>query len=126
MAKALPYLQNVSKDVMLLQSAWSKVLNPFFLQALSSPITLSKIQLVQGVNTVTHGLGYALTGWQIIRKRIWQSSGTITTYDVMDEQDQNYLASPPVQANPTPQSTLILYCTQGTATNPVVVDLLVF
>ena len=126
MAQGLPFLQNVSKDVMLLQQGWYKVLNPFFRQSLSSPVILQKISLISGVNTVQHGLGYPLTGWQIIRKRAWQSAGTVTSYDIMDEQDPNLLASPVIQGNSTPQNTLILFCTQGTSTNPVVVDLMVF
>ena len=123
---ALPFVNFASKDVMLLQTNWFKILNPFFSQSLSKPTILQKVSLISGVNTVTHGLGRPLTGWWIIRKRVWQTGGTVTSYDVMDEQDQNFGASPPIQANSTPQNTLILFCTQGTASNPVVVDLEIF
>jgi hypothetical protein len=126
MAQGLPYFQGVSKDVQLLQSGWFKVLNPFFKQSISAPVILTQQKLVSGVNTISHGLGYPLTGWQIIRKRIWETGGVITSYDVMDEQDQDLLVSPKVLANSTPQNTLILFCTQGTASNPVVIDLAVF
>ena len=123
---ALPFVNVQNKDVMLLQTNWYKILNPFFSQSLSKPVILQKISLIRGSNTVTHGLGYPLTGWQIIRKRVWQSSGTITSYDVMDEQDANLNASPIVQGNSTPSNTLILFCTQGTTANPVVIDLEIF
>jgi hypothetical protein len=126
MAQGLPFLQNTSKDVQLLMSAWFKVLNPFFKQAISTPVILQKQSLTSGVNTIFHGLGYPLSGWQIVRKRAWQSSGTVTSYDIMDEQDPNPSASPQIPGNSTPQNNLLLFCTQGTTSNPVIVDILVF
>lgn len=122
----LPFVKVANKDVMSLQTLWYKIINPFFSTAQSQAVLLQNVSLVSGINTVTHGLGYPLTGWSIVRKRIWENAGTITSYDVMDEQNSNLNVTVPVSGNSTPQSTLILFCTQGTATNPVVVDLEVF
>lgn len=95
---------------------WAQSLNPILAFPPNSGVLLTRIALVSGSNAINHKLGQTLKGWAIVRKRLWITSGTVTTYDVTDTQDNN--------TNPT--QTLILYCTQGTASNPVLVDIEVF
>lgn len=100
---ALPNFQTSSKDVGLIQSTWSTILNPIIAQPFNSGVILKSVKLVSGSNTINHKLGRDLQGWVIIRQR-----ASATVYDTQD-------------SNTNPSLTLLL-----TASAPVTVDLLVF
>lgn len=113
---ALPIIKNENQDFQLMQSKWSSELNPLLANPMSVGHLLSSVPLVSGSNVVNHGLGSKLQGWMTVRRRQWLSSGTPTVYDVSDIQDSNGM----------PGLTLTLYCTQGTLSNPVLIDLWVY
>lgn len=113
---ALPLQQTSLHDLSLLQTKWKAALDPLLAAPQSSGHVIKSVKLVSGANVINHGLGQNLQGWYAVRRRQWKSSGTPTAYDVTDTQDSNQM----------PQLTLQLYCTQGTTTNPVIVDIYVF
>lgn len=87
----------------LLQTKWKSILDSFVSNpSLNSNILMAQ-SLVEGSNTINHGLGRKLIGWRMIRVR-----SSATFYDTQD-------------SNPRPQLTLLL-----TSSEAVVVDLEVF
>lgn len=100
----LPFFKSNDHSFSLLQTAWSKMINPIVGRIQNQSIILSKISLINGTNVVNHGLGKTLTGWKIIRLRT--PGGT-----VWDNQD----------SNSTPNTTLILISNAN-----IVVDIEVF
>jgi hypothetical protein len=113
---ALPLQQTTNADLSLLQTKWKAQLDPILALALLAGQVLPSQQLVSGTNAINHKLGRKLQGWYIVRRRQFKISGTATAYDIYDVQDNNQ----------TPQTTLKLTCSQGTPTNPVIVDIYVF
>lgn len=113
---SLPIIQTTDKNIQLLQTRWASFINPIITAAPNNNLILINVPLVNGTNTINHGLGRNLQGWYIVRRRQWLSSGTPTAYDIYDKQD----------SNTTPQLTLILTCNEGTKANPVLVNLVVF
>jgi hypothetical protein len=100
-----------------MQSKWKSILDPITANPVNNAKTLQRVSLISGqTNQVNHGLGKALQGWQISRRRQFTVTGTPTTYDIYDIQDTNQM----------PDLTLNLTCSQGTQANPVVVDLVVW
>lgn len=98
------------------QNQWPSVINPYLADPLNNISILQGVQLVSGNNYINHKLGKKLQGWIVVRKRQWLNSGTPTSYDITDIQSSNL----------NPNLTLLLYCTQGTTLNPVIVDMGVF
>jgi len=93
-----------NKDVNKLQKNIELTLTPIVANTtLDSKVLTGQSLSSAGINIINHGLGRALTGWHIIRKRGYA--------DVWDLQDSNLI----------PNLTLYLL-----ASNSVVVDLLVF
>ena len=113
---ALPLQQTEILPLSLLQTSWKAQLDPILALPILSGHVLKSQPLVNGANVINHKLGVALQGWYIVRKRQWKSSGTPTAYDIYDTQDGNQMS----------QLTLQLTCSQGTAANPVLVDIYVF
>lgn len=99
----LPQFQTTDRDLNLLQSRWTSILNPLLGNPSLQSQILPNVSLIMGVTVVNHKLGAALRGWRIIRLRAEAL--------VWDSQDSNQ----------TPQLTLIL-----NSSGPVVVDLEVF
>lgn len=100
---SLPLFQTSFKDLQLLQTNWSKQLNPVLAQPINQGTILTEVSLTTGDNTINTGLNRKLQGWIIIRQRALAS--------IYDKQDNNS----------TPSQTLILNSSAA-----VVVDLLVF
>lgn len=86
----LPNFQNNDRDFQLMQTAWSKQLNPLLKNPANNSIILKNVQLTSGLNSIDTKLGQKLTGWVIIRQR-----GAASIYDDQDN-------------NPNPQLTLWL------------------
>jgi len=95
---------------------WSGTLNPLLANLLTQGQLLQSVPLVSGSNPVNHKLQRKLIGWYVTRRRQFKVTGTPTAYDIYDTQDSNQ----------TPELTLTLTSSQGTSTNPVLVDLWVF
>jgi hypothetical protein len=100
---ALPIYKSDDNDLMLMQTAWAKQINPIIASPLNQGVLLKQVSLVAGDNTIDHRLGRDLQGWQIVRLR-----AAATIYD---KQDSNQLQS----------RTLVL-----NSSAPVIVDLYVF
>lgn len=113
---ALPIFKSDDVPFQMMQDRWAGELNPLLLVPIVSGLALQGIRLVSGSNTVNHTLGRKLQGWFLTRKRQWLSSGTPTVFDLTDTQD----------SNSKPDLTLLLYCTEGTSSNPALVDLWVY
>ncbi len=86
----LTRFQNTSRELMMLQTSWASMLDPWLLNPRSKTSVLKNVQLAVGPNQINHLLGRNLQGWSIVRQR-----GPASFYD---EQD----------SNPTPQLTLAL------------------
>lgn len=112
----LPIFQTQNKDITLLQNKWSSEINPMLKNPSLDSIILKSVPLVLGPNQVNHMLGRTLQGWRIVRRRLYTPGGGFVPYDIYDSQDENQ----------QPKLTLFLQCSQGTATEPVVVDIEVF
>ena len=100
---ALPIYKSDDNDLMLMQTAWAKQINPIISSPLNQGVLLKQISLIAGDNTIDHRLGRDLQGWQIVRLR--------ASAIIYDKQDSNQLQS----------RTLIL-----NSSAPVIVDLYVF
>lgn len=96
-------VQTDDRNINQLQNYLIQALRPITQNPETQGTILTEIQLATGSNTIQHGLGVPLQGWQIIRQR-----ASASIYDTQD-------------TNPTPQSTLLL-----TSSAPVSVDLYVF
>lgn len=99
----LPQYQMADKDLGLLQTGWSKLLNPIISRLQNKSNILQSVSLITGDNIINHGLGYVLTGWRLVRVR-----AGATIYDKQD-------------TNTTPAVTLVL-----NASSAVTVDIEVF
>ena len=73
-----------------MQSAWKAVLDPVITLPQNSARILQNVALINGTNTIAHGLNRKLQGWSLTRKR--------AAAEIYDEQDDN----------PNPETTLIL------------------
>jgi hypothetical protein len=100
---ALPIYKSDDNDLMLMQTAWAKQINPIISSPLNQGVLLKQISLIAGDNTIDHRLGRDLQGWQIVRLR--------ASAIIYDKQDSNQLQN----------RTLIL-----NSSAPVIVDLYVF
>ena len=100
---SLPIFQTSSKDLSLLQTKWSGMLNPLLASPMAGGQLLQKVSLKAGSNTINHGLASTLQGWYLTRIR-----ASATVYDTQD-------------SNPIPSKTLLL-----TASAPAIVDIFVF
>ncbi len=76
----LPYYQSSLKELSLLQTQWSSVLNPVVANPANNGILLKSVPLVVGSNSVNHKLGRKWQGWSIVR---WNGA-TGTVYDTAD------------------------------------------
>lgn len=86
-----------------MQSKWSSIINVLLRNPALQSQVLNDVSLINGTNTINHGLGRKLQGWKIVRQRAAAS--------IYDQQDTNSM----------PDLTLIL------VSNAVVsVDLEVF
>lgn len=96
-------INTTDQDLAIVQQNLVRVLNPIFSTQTLGGNILSNITLVTGSNTINHGLGRNLNGWQIVRQRASAS--------IWDSQDANKMQN----------LTLIL-----NSSAPVTVDLYVF
>lgn len=96
-------LNTPDQSLQLIQQNLVRVLNPVFSTPNLGGNLLTGITLKIGDNSINHGLGRNLNGWQIVRQRAHAS--------ISDDQDNNK----------TPALTLTL-----NSTDPVTVDLYVF
>ncbi len=99
----LPQFQMFDKDLNLLQTGWSKILNPFIDRLQNKTNILKSVALASGDTVINHKLGYPLNGWRLVRVR-----AAATIYDKQD-------------TNRTPETTLVLNSSAA-----VTVDLEVF
>lgn len=99
----LTIFKDDNKNFMLMQSAWSSILNPIIATQSNNSSILENVLLTTGSNIINHKLGQTLKGWTIVRQR---SAGTF--YDTQD-------------ANKTPDLTLVLVSSAN-----VSVDIMVF
>lgn len=86
----LPLFQSSIREFSLLQTMWKSILDPIVSNLITQGIVLKNVQLQIGSNAINHGLGRALQGWVIVRKR-----GAAAIYDTQDQ-------------NQSPQLTLLL------------------
>lgn len=75
--------QTDDRDFQLMQSNWSKQLNPLLNNPSNNAIILKEVQLTTGSNTINHRLGKKLTGWRIVRQR--------SAAQIYDDQDNNQM-----------------------------------
>ena len=99
----LPIFKSDDQQAMLMQTSWSKELNPLIALPTNQGSILQNVSLSTGSNTINHKLGRKLQGWWLVRKRAAAS--------VYDTQDSNQM----------PSLTLLL-----TSSADVVVDIFVF
>jgi hypothetical protein len=90
MPLSLPKVQTTDRLINQLQNNIISGLKPLTSNAQNQGTIVASVQLKAGSNTVSHGLGYQLTGWTIVRQR--------SAASIYDQQD----------ANATPQTTLVL------------------
>lgn len=100
---ALTIFQTPSKDLSLLQSSWSSLLNPVLSNPLTQGFLIPGVTLVMGSNTINHRLGRKLRGYLITG-----INAAATLYDAQSD-------------NRTPDLTLVLI-----SNAPCKVDLYVF
>lgn len=96
-------LTTPDQNLQLIQQNLVRTLNPVFNTQTLGGNLLTNVVLKIGDNSINHGLGRNLNGWQIVRQRAHAS--------ISDDQDNNK----------TPALTLTL-----NSTDPVTVDLYVF
>lgn len=63
---SLPIFNGVIKDVSLLQTSWSAMLNPVINRATNQANVLENVSLKTGTNVVNHLLGRRMQGWFIV------------------------------------------------------------
>lgn len=59
----LPIFKDMNKNLMLLQTNWSALLNPLLKAPTSQGVLLPGIKLINGVNVINHLLQRTLQGW---------------------------------------------------------------
>lgn len=62
---ALPIYQGVDKNLGILQTAWSAMLNPFLSRPTNQANVLANVKLTTGSNPISHLLGRAPQGWYL-------------------------------------------------------------
>lgn len=62
----LPIQKTPDKDLTIIQTRWSALLNPILANLLVEGSLLTDIPLVNGVNTFNHYLGKQMNGWIIV------------------------------------------------------------
>lgn len=77
----LPKFGTPDQALSLLQTQWSQFLNPVISLPMLAQNTIKSQVLASGDTTINHGLGRALQGWFVIRKR--------AAADIYDKQDSN-------------------------------------
>jgi hypothetical protein len=73
---ALPQFPSTDRNLQQLQTAWATQLNPVLRNALVQG-QLIETSVVNGVNTINHGLGRKLQGWVVAG----MSGGFVQLYD---------------------------------------------
>lgn len=81
----LPIFLTQLKDLMLMQTKWAAILNPFMANPSLQSNILSNIPLANGTTVVNHMLGRNLLGWRVVRQRAQAS--------IHDSQDSNQTPS---------------------------------
>lgn len=99
----LPIFRTDDKDLVMLQTNWTRTLNPVIANPLNQGSILKDVSLKTGSNVINHLLGQKLQGWSLVRQRAAAS--------IYDNQDSNQ----------SPQLTLVLVSSAD-----VSVDLMVF
>lgn len=95
----LPIFQDPNKNLMLVETNWSAVLNPVIDNPIVQGHILSNVALTTGTNTINHKLGRKLQGWIVVGR-----NNASTIYDNQ-------------AANPNPQLNLILTASAGVTVN---------
>lgn len=62
----LPYFNSDDQTLSLLQTKWSAILNPILSAPTNQGVFIQNINLINGVNTINHGLGRVQLGWSIV------------------------------------------------------------
>lgn len=62
----LTIFQDPNKNLMLLQTSWSKEINPLLNNTLMNGQMLKDISLVTGANTINHLLSRKMQGWMLV------------------------------------------------------------
>lgn len=76
---SLPLFQTALRELSMLQSAWTRVLDPVIMLPTNSGRIIKGVELVIGTNEIDHKLGRKLQGWYTVRKR-----GVGNFYDTQD------------------------------------------
>jgi hypothetical protein len=83
MAALLPIYQSSLKELTLLQTKWSALLNQLLINPSLQSSILTDVSLVIGPNVINHLLGRKLIGWRII--------GINAAATIYDGQDTNLI-----------------------------------
>ena len=83
---ALPIYITSSKDLQLMQNAWSQQINPVIELPTNQGIILENVILTTGDNVINHKLGRKLQGWQVVRMQ----DGFVQLYD---KQNSNQMSN---------------------------------
>lgn len=68
---------NLSWD--MADDRWASQINPIISRAQNNSLIIKNVELSIGINTINHGLGQKLQGWNLTRKR-----GPASIYDAQD------------------------------------------
>lgn len=63
---ALPIYQGVDKNLSILQTAWSAMINPFLSRPTNQMNVLENVSLINGATVIDHKLGRQMQGWTIL------------------------------------------------------------
>lgn len=72
---SLPIFNGVDRNLSMLQTAWSAMINPFLSRPTNQTNVVSNVSLINGVTVVNHLLGRVPQGWFIT-----DINGTATIY----------------------------------------------
>jgi hypothetical protein len=59
----LPIFNGVDKNLSMLQTAWSSMINPFLGRPANQSNILQNVALASGTNVINHRLGRTMQGW---------------------------------------------------------------
>lgn len=62
----LPIFNSLSKELSLLQTGWSALIDPIIGRAQNKSNILQNIVLISGTNVINHLLGRKMQGWSIV------------------------------------------------------------
>lgn len=62
----LPYFQSENRNMSLLQTAWTKLLNPLLANPLMQGQLITNVALASGTTQVNHKLGRPPQGWFLV------------------------------------------------------------